>query len=278
MNIRFGKENDTAKLEKLWLENFSDPERFVKWNFKYNYSPENVVLAEQNGGIASALHIIGYDLCFEGEDLKGAYISAVATKKNFRKRGYASEIVSAADEICKKRGYDLCFLVPDISGFYERFGYFFAAEKKEKIISADKAPEMPFEITELDNEKFYDIYNSFVKNKRFYLKRSKKNSEMVLEDHLKNTLGDAKMLSDGGGYILFGEEEGLIKIYELCAARRAAEQKLISYAASLKKNIKLETSPLMIKILNDKKSLLKLKEETVQNALSPDEIFFNLIL
>lgn len=278
MNIRLATQKDTQALKELWLEAFSDSKEFVDWNFKNNYCPQNVVLAEEDEALAAALHLAEYNVCLYGEDLKGVYVSAVATKKEYRGRGFASGILNFASSLCAERGFDLCFLVPAINGFYERFGYFSVCEKEEFLSDASLKTTENFEGFEnLTKEKFFKIYCEANKNKAFYLKRSKKNSDMIFDDHRENTKGISKAFFDEG-YILLGGEAGKTKIFELCAKTEAAKKALLKYAESFGKAVVWEQNPLMVKILSDKAPLKRLKTEAAKKALPNGGVNFNLVL
>lgn len=277
MNIRTATQKDTNALKQLWLDTFCDTKEFVDWNFKYNYNPQNVVLAEEGANLAAALHIVEYKVCLYGKNLKGAYISAVATKKEYRGRGCASEILNFASTLCAQRGFDLCFLVPAINGFYEKLGYFSVCEKTESVFSADKSDRACKPLEDLTADKFFEIYKASVKDCDFYLERSKKNCDMILNDHLKNTKGTAKAFLNEG-YILLGEDGGKTKIFELCAKTAAAKEVLWAYAKSFKCGVVWQTAPLMVKTLSDKATLKKLKAETQNRLLPPKSVFFNLVL
>lgn len=277
MNIRTATQKDTNALKQLWLDTFCDTKEFVDWNFKYNYDPQNVVLAEEGENLAAALHIVEYKVCLYGKSLKGAYISAVATKKEYRGRGCASEILNFASKLCVQRGFDLCFLVPAINGFYERFGYFSVCEKTESLFSADESNRACKPLEDLTADKFFDIYKASVKDCDFYLERSKKNCDMILKDHLKNTKGTAKAFLNEG-YILLGKDGGKTKIFELCAKTAAAKEVLLAYAQSFKCEAVWQTAPLMVKNLSDKEVLKQFECETKNKLLHDEDIFFNLIL
>ena len=216
-------------------------------------------------------------MVFLKKRLKAAYISAVATKPKHRKKGFASAVLNAAANHCKNSGFDLCFLMPDINGFYEKFGYFTVLNKNEKILSYKYFKKSKNFIDDLSFNDFFEIYSSVSKNKMLHIKRSKKNSDMIFDD-LKSNTGAKTKIYKNKGYIFFDEEENFIRVYELCAKNKVAKNKLLSFAASYKKDILFENRPVMIKILSEKPILKKLKKSAEQMPLSKKDVFINLVL
>lgn len=270
MKIRIGSQNDTSALKKIWLDTFSDSKQFVDWNFENNYSPENVMLCEAEGKIASCLHLIPYTLSMDGRELNAAYISAVATPPEFQHRGYASELIKAAILHIKKSGADAAFLSPAISDFYERFGFSSLLEKAVIHFESSDFSSLNADFkTPLVSEAL-DIYLKCCINKRFYLKRTERDMFLITDDLLKNTGGDLKLLSDSSGYVMYKECENFTELYEIMAETPCAKRSLMSYLSSFKKPIIQNLPPIMFKALSHETDLAD--NITAKNA------YFNLIL
>ncbi len=267
MKIRLAEMKDTDTLKAMWLNIFEDSEKFVEWNFKYNYKPQNVVLCEEEGEIVSSLHLISYDVKIKGKTYKAVYISAVATLKKVRGRGYASKILNFAIDEIKKRGADIAFLVPAVEGFYEKFGFLKVLEKEELSFRKDAKDT---EVTDNKNT-VYEIFLECMKNKDNCVLRSKGDIDLILADAIENTGGDVKVLPDKSGYVIFKNEKDNISLFEIMAKSKESEEKLLGYLGQFGKEIKIAYPPLMIKTINEKIGINPLE-------ISRYNSYFNLIL
>lgn len=267
MKIRLAEMKDTDALKAMWLNIFEDSKKFVEWNFKYNYNPQNVVLCEEDGEIVSSLHLISYDVKINGKIYKAVYISAVATLGKARGRGYASRVLNFALDEIKRRGADIALLVPAIDGFYEKFGFIKVLEKEDACFLKDAKN---IEITD-NKDAVYEIYSDCMKNKANCLLRTKKDMDLILDDAIENTKGEVKVLPDNSGYVIFKNDKENVLLFEIIAKREDAEEKLLGYLGSFGKEIKKTFPPVMIKAINEK------------IGINPDGIsrynsYFNLIL
>ena len=117
-----------AELIELWAEAFGDGEGFVSSFLDAYMIPEYSVPAViSEGRLVSALYLIEFPL-WSYSKLVGdcAYIYAAATKKDFRNRGYMSDLIKYSAELCKNRGLKAIFLFPQertLFDFYARFGF-----------------------------------------------------------------------------------------------------------------------------------------------------------
>lgn len=272
MFIRYACPDDKAALKNIWQKCFSDSERFVNWNFENNFNPENAMLCENEGKAVSNLHLIPYDVALNGRALKAVYISAVATLESCRGKGYAAKLIEAALKSLEERGVDLAFLVPAIEGYYERFGFFKIAQKEEYMIKAEIPPFIEEERGEIPNAKeVLDIYLKANRNKKLYLKRSLKDTALILADLTDNTEGECRMLSDGSAYAMYKEYEDKIKVFELMGEDEDAEEEMRAFLFAFGKALEVELPPVMVKPLSK-----KIKAEDF--LLPRSDLYFNLIL
>lgn len=272
MLIRYACPDDKEILKNIWQKTFSDTQRFVNWNFENNFSFENAMLCEENGEIVSNLHLIPYDIVLKGRVLKSVYISAVATPKAFRGQGYASKLISEALDSLTKRGIDLAFLVPAIDGFYEQFGFLKIAEKESYTEEGEIPPFCDITETEIPNAKeVLDIYLCSNRKKKFYLKRSLKDTALILNDLIDNTEGQVRMLQDGSAYVMYKEYKDKIKVFELMGKNEEARDEIKYFLFQLGKPLEFELPPVMVKPLNK-------KTEAEEFLLPREKLYFNLIL
>lgn len=272
MPVRYARPGDKPALINIWQKCFSDSEQFVSWNFENNFKYENAMVCEEGGRIVSNLHLIPYDICFCKKNLKGIYISAVATLSGCRGKGFASALISAALSEIKRRKADIAFLVPAINGYYERFGFIKIAEKSTYVKKSEETFVSDEKLISPDPAAILKIYLSANNNKKLWLKRSLKNTELILDDLLKNTGGKCKMLSDGSAYAMYKKSSGKIKVFELMGSSRLSEERMLRSLFYFGKELEFELPPLMVKPLNAE----KIRAENI--ILPQKDLYFNLIL
>lgn len=272
MNIRYSEFSDKEELKKIWFECFSDSCEFVDWNFENNYSPENVMLVEDNGKIVSNLHIIPYEIAFSKNVLKGAYISAVATPKEDRGKGYNKMLINKVLDELEKKDIDIAFLVPAIEGYYEKFGFIKIAEKTEDTVQGYiPAFDENIKVKDATEEDVLKIYLMANRRKKLYLKRNLKDTKLILSDLTENTKGRCEMLECKNAYVMYKEYEDKIKVFEMLGTNKEAREEIMQYMFSFGRPLEFELPALMVKPLN--------KKIKAEDFLLPGEsIYFNLIL
>ncbi len=112
----------SSEIRPLWEEAFGDIDGFLDQFEKYGCDPEKFRVWKVGGTIVSAHYI--FDCEYEGGRV--AYIYGVATKKEYRGRGYSTALLEDTHRYLKEEGYAGAILVPASSslfGFYERLGY-----------------------------------------------------------------------------------------------------------------------------------------------------------
>ncbi len=68
MIIRLSHKNDISGIISLWSESFGDSEEEIMFFIKNKYIPENTLVAELNGEIASVLFLLDGKMCIKGVD------------------------------------------------------------------------------------------------------------------------------------------------------------------------------------------------------------------
>lgn len=112
----------TEPLKELWQLAFGDSEAFVNRFFADAYSPRRCRCAWEDGRLAGALY--WFDAEFAGQ--KFAYLYAVATHPNFRRRGVCRALMADTLDCLTARGYDGALLLPQdgaLREMYARMGF-----------------------------------------------------------------------------------------------------------------------------------------------------------
>ena len=88
MTPRPSRVGEERALKALWKEVFGDSDEYIDTFFREVYRPGMASVIEENGEIAAAAYAVPFG--------KYRYIYAVATKPEYRGRGYARKVVNSA--------------------------------------------------------------------------------------------------------------------------------------------------------------------------------------
>lgn len=122
MEIDFPASGMESQLEALWQLAFRDEESFIRLFFTRVYSPERCRCVLVDGQAAAVLY------WFDGEyrNQQFAYLYAVATHPDFRRRGLCRALVEDTHVLLTRQGYDGTLLLPAEEGLrcmYRQMGY-----------------------------------------------------------------------------------------------------------------------------------------------------------
>lgn len=106
----------------LWHDVFGDDVEFIDSFLVEYYRPENMLVIERDGGVISMLYIVEMQTDYGHT----GYLYAIATCPEWRRKGFASELINRALEISRERGFAAVMLIPsgdDVKRFYQSFGF-----------------------------------------------------------------------------------------------------------------------------------------------------------
>lgn len=139
MKFDYPQPHQIPELRQLWKEAFGDPDVFLDGFFSIGYDPHRCRCVAVDGRIAAALY--WFDISWD--QLKCAYIYAVATDPAFRGKGLCRNLMADTAKLLKDAGYDGMLLVPQEEGLfamYRKMGYLPATNIAEfHCAGADKA-------------------------------------------------------------------------------------------------------------------------------------------
>lgn len=209
---RLATEKDFDFVKHSWSVCFDDPPEFVDWNFEYNYSAENTVIAEYGGECASVLQLMPYSMTVGEAELSARYVSGVATLPEFRGKGLVRDLFGFAIPEMQRMGADVSLLIPAVEGMYEKFGYrkvydrcfIRTGELKDGIADRSAVPL----------ERLNSIYLADVKNKGVYINRSRADWDRILTDLIG--LSGGRVIMYDNGYALAYPKDGGFEVCEAC--------------------------------------------------------------
>ncbi|MGN0543373.1 MAG: GNAT family N-acetyltransferase [Acutalibacteraceae bacterium] len=212
--IRFSNEKDIPQIISLWSEAFGDGEKEIRFFLDEWYKPQNTLVSELNGELASMLFLLEGSFCFEGAEYPAYYLYAACTAKKCRGKGLMGELLAFAERTAYERKYDFICLMPgekSLFDFYSRFGYIPAFKTNYVSFSAE---EYSFDgDAELENSAIdlSEMRNLFLSGNP-YFKWSGKAIDFAFA---QNKLYGGSSISTSKGYCLYFEEDSKTIVKEI---------------------------------------------------------------
>lgn len=126
IEIRPAKPEEMAREKELWKLCFGDDDTYIDYFYRKRPIEDTLVLLE-DGVVCTMLALFPLEVVLpEGRRLKSAYIYALATHPDARKKGFGRFILSYVDFYLKERGMDCVTIVPaeaDLHRFFETAGF-----------------------------------------------------------------------------------------------------------------------------------------------------------
>jgi len=158
MIIRYSSQRDIPFLKALWREAFNDTDRFIENFFSVAYKEDHSLILQCDNKIASML--FWFDCSFNNK--KVAYIYAVATFREFQKRGLCNALMNELHSLLKASGYVGACLVPsdeNLFNFYGKMGYIKCIYNSEKEVFAK---DICAEITKITVEEYLSLREKYL--------------------------------------------------------------------------------------------------------------------
>ncbi|MCI7812156.1 MAG: GNAT family N-acetyltransferase [Lachnospiraceae bacterium] len=110
----------------LYEEVFSEDScEFVDYYYQNKAVANEIFVAKDEETIFGMMHINPYLLCTDGEEEEGAYLVAVATKKEFRHRGIMTALLREAFSSLYEKREPFLYLMPASEAIYTPFDFRF---------------------------------------------------------------------------------------------------------------------------------------------------------
>ena len=96
LNVYELKAKRAGETRGLWKLLSEDGPSFLDYYYSEKAKDNRILAGEISGKIVSMLHRNAYDVCVKGQRMALDYIVAVATRKEYRGKGYMREVLTAA--------------------------------------------------------------------------------------------------------------------------------------------------------------------------------------
>lgn len=146
MRIDYPAPQQLPRLRQLWQDTFSDDDAFLDLFFSSAFFADHCRCVTIDGQVAAALYWL--DMSCRGKPM--AYLYAVATGEDFRRRGLCRALMEDTHGILRDAGYAGAILVPEeetLAGMYASMGYRWACTISDFICVAgpENLPLRPIE-------------------------------------------------------------------------------------------------------------------------------------
>lgn len=123
--IKYLAGDQKTKSRLLYEEVFHDKKKFIDYYYNERIKDNKVLAGFEDSRIVSMLHRNPYILNIKNEKVRADYIYAVATKPDYRRRGYMSRLLTRALQDMYKDKISFAYLVPEDYKVYLPFGFGF---------------------------------------------------------------------------------------------------------------------------------------------------------
>lgn len=144
MEIRKLEPQEHGKTRALYEEVFSEDSRsFVDYYYTEKTRDNQIYVVEEAGEIQAMLHLNPYTLMVNGSRKAAHYIVAVATRKEYRGRGYMAALLKQALTDMYQAGESFTFLMPAAEAIYLPHDFRTVYEQQRKFCPEEEYRQAP---------------------------------------------------------------------------------------------------------------------------------------
>lgn len=130
LRLRFLQGRDCMEAEGLWREVFcEDTEAFTDYYFSHKAVKNRGLVLEGADGIRSMLYLTPEHMRVGGHVVDSAYVVGVATRKQYRHRGYMAALLQEAFRMLYRERMPFVFLMPASPDIYTPFDFTYIYDK-----------------------------------------------------------------------------------------------------------------------------------------------------
>lgn len=96
--VVFANEMDEEAIMDLWKQCFGDTKEYIQMYLERRFTTENMLVIHEDGRPVSMASFLPVQIMINGEMIEARYVYAVGTLLEYRKKGYATEIIRYAFE------------------------------------------------------------------------------------------------------------------------------------------------------------------------------------
>ena len=201
------REEEHIRTRELWEEIFTeDTSEFLDYYYSVKTQENEIYVIEIGNEIVSMLHLNPYQMRVQDKIYQTHYIVAVATKKEYRKKGLMRMLLEYAMQIMKDRGEPFTFLMPAAEAIYKPFGFRFIYKQSYGKIKGKNMPNGNCEIVSATEKECGNIAEYANKKLQEYDIVTWRNDE-----YYKTMLSE--LASENGGILIAKQEEKIVGVF-----------------------------------------------------------------
>ena len=181
MEIRRLKREEHNSTRALYEEVFHEDSReFVDYYYSEKTADNSIYVVEEEGCRQAMIHLNPYIVLVNGHEVPAHYIVAVATKKEYRRRGYMALLLKKTlQDMCEQRE-PFTFLMPAAESIYFPHGFRTVYEQEQRYVGREEAETLGLkeaakedcgDIAQLADACLKKYYQVYVKRDEAYYKR-----------------------------------------------------------------------------------------------------------
>lgn len=202
-----------GRTRALWEEVFcEDSPQFLDYYYRYKADENEICVIEKEGQIVSMLHLNPYVFRVGGQLVTVHYIVAVATKKEWRHRGYMRLLLKYAMQRMTDDKEPFTFLMPAAKEIYEPFGFRYIYSRRVCRICGKKHDGEDIILTEMRTDDCREAAEFLNDRLRVY--------DMVIwrnEESCLRLIREQK--SENGGVLLARKEGQIVGVFPYAKER-----------------------------------------------------------
>ena len=241
MEIRYLENNEKNRI-RAWYESvFEDKKEYVDFLFSTQINKHKVLVMLEGDKIVSMLQLVPKKVCYRRELLNVHYIFAVATAREYRKKGYMNELLQKALRDLKAGGERFTYLIPTNPAFYEGLGFVYKYKRTIYDLEPVEEKNIVYSPGEMDIKVMMALCDKYLANKY--------NTFLVHDEEYFDRI--LKELSIENGYLVYHRDGEEIVAYSLVdSSHNVIESVFKNIPSGLK--IKDKKPYVMVKVLDDK--------------------------
>ncbi len=201
MELRRLEEKEHAKTRTLWEEVFSeDTKAFLDYYYFIKTRENEIWVVEEDGEIQSMLQLNPYSIQVADREFVCNYIIAVATRKEYRGRGYMGSLLRRTMQEMYGEKQPFTFLMPAAEAIYTPYDFRYVYQQLQAVFETKTVSESAEETdaTMFQAEELAEFAGELIgKEKQVYAKRNPHYYQTrVLEQQSEN--GGIRMLKQDG--------------------------------------------------------------------------------
>ncbi len=137
--VKYLNQEEKQKSRFLWEEAFpEDSKEFCDYYYTEKTKDNRILALEENGEICAMVQLNPYQINVGNHKVNSEYIVGVATKGEFRKRGYMRQLLMQMFRDLYQEEMPFCYLMPAAAAIYEPFDFAYIYDQPKWVLNNEE--------------------------------------------------------------------------------------------------------------------------------------------